>query len=116
DIVPRYDLSKVKFGEFKYYHAVFGTKVLLALAIFFIASALMGKSPALQKIRDNRRFWLTTNVVLAIIVVCLSGILRRSDPPKKPIQVGGPVERVELIELPLELSLRSAPCAIRLEV
>jgi hypothetical protein len=66
----------------------------------------------LQKIRDNRRFWLTTNVVLAILVVCLSGILRKSDPPKKPIQVGGPIER---IERPLEFSLRNARPAISLK-
>lgn len=82
DIGGQYDLSKVR-----YYHPIFGIKVLLALAIFFIASALTGRSPSLQKMRDNRRLWLTVNMVLAILVVCLSGILRKSDPPKKPAQL-----------------------------
>jgi uncharacterized membrane protein len=87
DIGATYDLSKVLFHGVKYYHAVFGIKVLLAIAIFFIASALTGHTPAFQKIRDNRRFWLTLNMALAIVLVCLSGILRKSDPPKKPAQL-----------------------------
>lgn len=58
------------------YHALFGTKVLLALVIFFLASALTGRSEALAKIRQNAKFWLTVNVVLTILVVCISGVLR----------------------------------------
>jgi hypothetical protein len=75
-----YDLRRVG-----YYHPVFGVKVLLALVVFFIASALVGRSTTTQKIRDNRRFWLTLNLVLAIIVVCLSGVLRMSEKVKKPL-------------------------------
>lgn len=65
------------------YHALFGIKFLLALGIFFIASALVGRSPAFAKIRENARFWLTMNMTLAILVVCLSGVLRglRDKPP-----------------------------------
>jgi arginine exporter protein ArgO len=58
------------------YHALFGTKVLLALVIFFLASALTGRSEALAKIRQNAKFWLTVNAVLAVLVVCISGVLR----------------------------------------
>ena len=58
------------------YHALFGVKFLLALTIFFIASALMGRAAALAGIRQKAKFWLTVNVVLAVIVVCLSGVLR----------------------------------------
>lgn len=58
------------------YHMLFGIKFLLALVIFFVASALVGRSPALVKIRQNARFWVTLNVVLSIAVVCLSGVLR----------------------------------------
>ena len=58
------------------YHGLFGTKVLLALVIFFLASALTGRSEALAKIRQNATFWLTVNVVLAVLVVCISGVLR----------------------------------------
>ncbi len=58
------------------YHALFGIKFLLALVIFFIASALVGRSPALEPMRRNRRLWLTVNLWLALVLVCLSGALR----------------------------------------
>lgn len=58
------------------YHGLFGTKVLLALVIFFLASALTGRSEALARIRENAKFWLTVNAVLAVLVVCISGVLR----------------------------------------
>ena len=58
------------------YHMLFGVKFLLAFVIFFLASALTGRSPAFANIRQNARFWLTLNLVLAIIVVCVSGVLR----------------------------------------
>jgi len=66
------------------YHALFGIKFLLALVIFFVASALVGRSPALAGIRANARFWLTLNMVLAITVVCISGVLRALPPGSKP--------------------------------
>lgn len=58
------------------YHGLFGVKVILALIIFFLASALTGRSPALASIRQNARLWLTVNMALAILVVCISGVLR----------------------------------------
>ncbi|HVA50332.1 MAG TPA: hypothetical protein VNH11_28515 [Pirellulales bacterium] len=58
------------------YHALFGVKFLLALVIFFIASALTGRAAALAPIRQKAKLWLTVNVVLALIVVCISGVLR----------------------------------------
>ena len=58
------------------YHAVFATKFLLALVMFFISSALVGRSPVFQKIRDNARFWLTLNLALALIIVGMSNGLR----------------------------------------
>jgi hypothetical protein len=79
------------------YHALFGIKFLLAFGIFFIASALVGRSPAFAKIRANARFWLTLNMTLAILVVCLSGVLRalRDKPPapasRAPAASQGPV-------------------------
>jgi uncharacterized membrane protein len=66
------------------YHALFGIKFLLALVIFFVASALVGRSPALAKIRQNARFWLTLNMLLAITVVCISGVLRALPSGNKP--------------------------------
>jgi uncharacterized membrane protein len=60
----------------KLYHMVFGIKSLLALVIFFIASALVGRAKAFEPIRKNAKMWLTLNVILAMIVVALSGVLR----------------------------------------
>jgi uncharacterized membrane protein len=58
------------------YQAVFGFKFLLAMAIFFIASAVAGRSESLKQFRQNAKLWLTINVILALTVVALSGILR----------------------------------------
>ena len=68
--------KKVPEDEQGMYRALFGIKFLLALVIFFIASALVGRSQAFDKIRQNARFWLTLNLVLAVILVCISGALR----------------------------------------
>ena len=61
-----------------YYIHVFAVKFVLAFGIFFIASALSGRGKATEKIRQNGGFWLTVNLVLALILVCLSGVLRMS--------------------------------------
>jgi uncharacterized membrane protein len=58
------------------YHALMGTKIILALVVFFIASALVGRSPGLQKIRDNRRTWLRVGVTLGVLVVLIAGFLK----------------------------------------
>lgn len=60
------------------YHMLFGAKFLLGLGIFFIASALVGRSAAFDKLRANAKQWATINVVLAVILVCLSGYMRLS--------------------------------------
>lgn len=58
------------------YHALFGLKFLLSLVIFFIASALVGRSPALAAIRKNARVWLTVNLMLVVAVICIAGVMR----------------------------------------
>lgn len=58
------------------YHGLMGLKILLAFAVFFLASALTGRSPAMQWIRDRRSFYLGWNVVLALAVVLLGAVLR----------------------------------------
>jgi uncharacterized membrane protein len=72
---------------YRWYHPLFGIKFLLALAIFGIASLLSGKTPAAQKLRQNARFWMNLNIALAVIVVCISGILRTAE---KTPQVAAP--------------------------
>jgi uncharacterized membrane protein len=74
----------------RWYHMVFGIKFLAALVIFAVASLLAGKSPAGEALRANPRPWLNLNIALAVVVVCLSGVLRtaervpKSDPAKQP--------------------------------
>lgn len=58
------------------YHALLGTKMLLALGVFFIASALVGRSPKLEPMRQAKAKWLTILVLLATLIVCLSGFVK----------------------------------------
>ncbi|TWU42390.1 hypothetical protein [Novipirellula artificiosorum] len=58
------------------YHGLIGVKILVALAIFFLASALVGSSTKLEGIRKNRAKWLGLMVLLAAIVVAISGFLK----------------------------------------
>ncbi|MEK6674231.1 MAG: hypothetical protein AABZ47_01095 [Planctomycetota bacterium] len=59
------------------YHAVFGPKLLLALFIFFVAEALVGRAPGFAKMREAREKWLKILLVAAAVVVLLSGVLNQ---------------------------------------
>ncbi len=75
----------IKYQLPRWYHPVFGVKFLLALGIFMIASLLSGKTPAADNLRRHLKLWLNVNIVLAVLVVCLSGVLRSADRiPKQP--------------------------------
>jgi uncharacterized membrane protein len=70
----------------RWYHPVFGVKFLLACVIFMVASLLIGRTAAAEQVRRNARFWLNLNIVLAVLVVGLSGILRSADKiPKRDV-------------------------------
>jgi uncharacterized membrane protein len=58
------------------YHALLGTKMLLAFAVFFIASALVGRSEKLAAFRQHRQRWLTVLVALATLIVFFSGYVK----------------------------------------
>ncbi len=58
------------------YHAMVGTKILLALGVFFIAAALVGRSASLEPIRRNRETWLKVLVTLALVIVAISGFVK----------------------------------------
>ena len=60
----------------KQYQMLFGIKFLLALAIFALASFLSGRTPIAQKMRANARFWLNLNITLAVLLICISGVMR----------------------------------------
>jgi len=75
------------------YHALFGLKFLLALVVFFIASALVGRSKGLAPMRANPRLWLNINVGLALVIILVGSVMRYS--PLRP-----PVEKKESVQSP----------------
>lgn len=58
------------------YHALVGTKMILALVVFFLAAAMVGRSEKLAFIRGNRKFYLTMLVCLAAVIVTISGFVK----------------------------------------
>ncbi|MCI0460811.1 MAG: hypothetical protein L0Z62_28010 [Gemmataceae bacterium] len=70
------------------YHALMGTKILLALVVFFLAEALVGRAAAFENLRQKRRLWLGVIVLLAALIVALSGFLKVRGPA--PGSAGGP--------------------------
>ncbi|TWU01676.1 hypothetical protein [Neorhodopirellula pilleata] len=66
------------------YHGLLGTKMLLAFVIFFFASALVGRSPKLAGMRANKAKWLKVIVLLAAIIVGMSGFLKVRGPSSTP--------------------------------
>jgi uncharacterized membrane protein len=58
------------------YHALLGIKIILALIVFFIASALVGRSAAFEGLRRSAPKWMLVNLVLAAIIIAISGFLK----------------------------------------
>jgi uncharacterized membrane protein len=63
-------------SNLRLYNILFGVKVVLALAVFFLASAMTGRSEALVKFRENLKLWITVNLLLGILIVCIAGQMR----------------------------------------
>lgn len=57
------------------YHAIFAAKLAVALAVFFVSSMLVGRSPALSAVRQRKETWLSVVLILAGVIVLLSGAL-----------------------------------------
>lgn len=76
------------------YHALIGTKMILALVIFFIASVLVGRSATFEWMRTGREKWLKLIVLLAAIIVAMSGFLKVRGPNTR-------VDNVPMIGQPL---------------
>jgi uncharacterized membrane protein len=66
------------------YGMLMGIKILLAFVVFFLGSALVGKSAGLQKIRDKRNTWLLVVVLLSAIIVGIAGFLKMRAWEPKP--------------------------------
>jgi len=67
------------------YHALLGVKMLLALIVFFLGSALVGRSAAFEKLRKNRGRCLGLIVLLATLIVGISGFLKVRGPAGKTV-------------------------------
>lgn len=59
------------------YHALFGVKFLIAMVMFYFASALVGRGAGTQWVRDDRARWGGVTLVLGVIVVLISGWMRQ---------------------------------------
>lgn len=57
----------------KLYHALMGTKILVALVIFFLSSAMVGRSKAFAGMRANPKLWQGVILALAVVVIGISG-------------------------------------------
>jgi uncharacterized membrane protein len=64
------------------YHMLIGTKILLAFATFFFAEALVGRSKSFEALRKNARFWQLVIILLAAVVVAISGYAKVALPGK----------------------------------
>lgn len=76
-LVANFDLDKTQAAG-RMYHMLFGIKFLIALIVLYIASLLAGRSAAADRARQNARAWLTLNLILATLVLCLGGMLRQA--------------------------------------
>ena len=62
------------------YHALIGTKMILAFVVFFLASALTGRSEKFEPMRQNSKKWLGILLLLAAIIVGISGFAKVAIP------------------------------------
>src|SRR5262245_59268029 len=51
------------------YHALIGTKILLAFVVFFFAEALVGRSKSFEGLRKNAKFWQSIILLLAAVII-----------------------------------------------
>lgn len=82
--------------DYSWYRPVFASKFLLAMGVFMLASMLVGRSSAAQKIRQNLATWLNVYLALVLATVMLSGVLSKAlklpkpgaQPPKVDVELG----------------------------
>ena len=85
------------------YHGLIGTKIILAFVIFFIASVLVGRSAKFEGMRAHREKWLKIVVLLAAIIVAMSGFVKVRGPKAKVADaqvVGQPIEPSQMTIAP----------------
>ena len=68
------------------YHMIFFIKFLLVFVVFFLSAALPGRSKLAEKLRQKESTWLTVNLILAVAVVCLAGLMKTTERTPKTSQ------------------------------
>lgn len=68
----RLDLAENK----SLYHSLMGVKIILAMVVFFLASALTGRAKGLEGLRQKSGFWLGLNLTLAAVIIAIAGYLK----------------------------------------
>ncbi|MBI1917010.1 MAG: hypothetical protein HYS12_20060 [Planctomycetes bacterium] len=58
------------------YHSLMGTKILVALAVFFLVEALVGRAAAFEGLRQKSKMWLGIVILLGALIVAISGFLK----------------------------------------
>ncbi|MBI2422085.1 MAG: hypothetical protein HYV27_04575 [Candidatus Hydrogenedentes bacterium] len=58
------------------YHALFGTKFLLAMVVFGLAMALSSSKGYAVKMRENGKLWIGLTVALGVAVVLIAGYMK----------------------------------------
>lgn len=87
--------SIVVLGKPPAYHFLFLPKLLAALGIFFLASALVGRSEAFANLRRDAKKWLGVIIALAAVIVVISGIMKNI-----PDQPRGQEDQTAMARLP----------------
>ncbi len=59
------------------YHMLFGIKTLAAFVVFFLASALAGRSKTFAPIRRSPKFWTTILLLNAALIIICGSYLRQ---------------------------------------
>ncbi len=73
----------------KLYHALMGTKILLALVVFFLSSVMIGRSKAFAGMRSNPKLWQGVIIALAALIIGISGFAKVAlkGTPKAPVAI-----------------------------
>jgi hypothetical protein len=58
------------------YHALLGVKMLLGLAVMFIAAITAGRTAAAEKARANMTWWLNIGCTCVVAIVILGAVVR----------------------------------------
>jgi uncharacterized membrane protein len=104
------------FSEYKLpplYHALFTVKLLLALAIFFLWSMLVGRSPVADRFREKAPRWMTINLVMAVTLVCISGVLRGLPRVEKPAPAAASRSASQTADTSPTTGITQVPAAFR---